>query len=282
MVFMELIETIMFISLIVISLCALISFLLIHRYFVIIYRIKKRSKLFLETATLNNRYNSIFHSLPENPYASYTCNSLQTFRNNNNTASIIKFLCGYVREQEHAWHEMHSKLNENILNMKKYNNELNELNKTHAGSSYIDIKGRFPLSKTKYAKYEEKLTTKSLPKPPVTKITIICEISYTSPKGQNHYSKLHNIDLNTILLKLKNIKEHEQSIEYQRVLMSNSKRYDILKRDNFMCKICGRTASDGARLEVDHIIPVSKGGKTVDKNLQTLCRECNQGKKAKT
>lgn len=63
--------------------------------------------------------------------------------------------------------------------------------------------------------------------------------------------------------------------------MTNSKRYDIFKRDNFMCKICGRTANDDAKLEVDHIIPVSKGGKSIDSNLQTLCRECNQGKKAK-
>ena len=63
--------------------------------------------------------------------------------------------------------------------------------------------------------------------------------------------------------------------------MSDSLRYDILKRDNFRCKICGITASEGAKLHVDHIIPVSKGGKTVKSNLQTLCERCNLGKSNK-
>lgn len=32
---------------------------------------------------------------------------------------------------------------------------------------------------------------------------------------------------------------------------------------------------------VDHIIPVAKGGKTVPKNLRTLCNVCNLGKSDK-
>ena len=43
---------------------------------------------------------------------------------------------------------------------------------------------------------------------------------------------------------------------------------------------CGRTPKEnGIRFEVDHVIPVDWGGKTETNNLQTLCRECNQGKK---
>jgi 5-methylcytosine-specific restriction endonuclease McrA len=36
--------------------------------------------------------------------------------------------------------------------------------------------------------------------------------------------------------------------------------------------------SDGVTLHVDHIVPVSRGGLTLDDNLQTLCQECNLGK----
>lgn len=64
----------------------------------------------------------------------------------------------------------------------------------------------------------------------------------------------------------------------QRDKMSPSLRYSILKRDNYRCRICGRSAVDGVQLEVDHIIPVSKGGESIESNLQTLCQECNRGK----
>lgn len=66
--------------------------------------------------------------------------------------------------------------------------------------------------------------------------------------------------------------------EQQRKLFSCSLRYKILKRDNFRCKYCGRGVEDGVKLNVDHIIPISKGGKTEESNLQTLCWECNIGK----
>ena len=49
---------------------------------------------------------------------------------------------------------------------------------------------------------------------------------------------------------------------------SHSLRYDILKRDGFRCVICGRTANDGVKLHVDHIIPIAKVEKTVKENLQ--------------
>ena len=63
--------------------------------------------------------------------------------------------------------------------------------------------------------------------------------------------------------------------------MSASLRYDVMKRDNFRCTICGRSADDGVTLHVDHIKPVSKGGKTEMSNLRTLCDYCNLGKSDK-
>ena len=77
-------------------------------------------------------------------------------------------------------------------------------------------------------------------------------------------------------------KHPKTSAEYERSKMSPSLRYDILKRDNFCCQLCGRsTRKHGVELEVDHIIPVSKGGKTEWGNLRTLCKDCNRGKGAK-
>ena len=51
-------------------------------------------------------------------------------------------------------------------------------------------------------------------------------------------------------------------------------RTAVLLRDGARCRKC-RTV---LHLEVDHIIPVSKGGETEESNLQTLCRRCNRRK----
>lgn len=60
-------------------------------------------------------------------------------------------------------------------------------------------------------------------------------------------------------------------------------RYDILKRDKFCCVICGSMPKiHNVTLEVDHIIPWVKGGKTTRDNLRTLCNKCNLGKSDKT
>jgi len=78
-------------------------------------------------------------------------------------------------------------------------------------------------------------------------------------------------------------KDHGQSIlaKEQRKLLTPSMRYDVLKRDGFRCTICGRGQEDGVKLHVDHILPVSKGGKTTPSNLRTLCQDCNLGKSDK-
>jgi hypothetical protein len=60
--------------------------------------------------------------------------------------------------------------------------------------------------------------------------------------------------------------------------ISASLRYTILRRDHFACRLCGATATEGISLEVDHIVPVSRGGTNDPHNLQTLCHACNAGK----
>jgi len=57
------------------------------------------------------------------------------------------------------------------------------------------------------------------------------------------------------------------------------KWWTVLARDKWKCLSCGRSArEDGVLLEVDHIIPRSKGGSDDMSNLQTLCKKCNIGK----
>lgn len=69
----------------------------------------------------------------------------------------------------------------------------------------------------------------------------------------------------------------------QRALMTARLRGWIKDRDNHTCKQCGISvdAEPNLLLEVDHIIPVSKGGLSEPENLQTLCWRCNRTKGAK-
>ena len=57
----------------------------------------------------------------------------------------------------------------------------------------------------------------------------------------------------------------------------DSIRAAVLVRDRGRCRRCRRAIN----LEMDHIVPVSKGGKTEESNLQTLCRRCNRAKSRK-
>ena len=57
-------------------------------------------------------------------------------------------------------------------------------------------------------------------------------------------------------------------------------RYKVMMRDYCRCCVCGRSpATDpDTVLEIDHIVPYSKGGETTFDNLQILCKQCNLGK----
>ncbi len=63
----------------------------------------------------------------------------------------------------------------------------------------------------------------------------------------------------------------------ERGRVSNKMRFSIYKRDGYRCRICGRSGCFDY-LEIDHIKPIAKGGKTTYDNLQTLCRRCNKEK----
>lgn len=135
-----------------------------------------------------------------------------------------------------------------------------------------------------YKKVEEKIINELLFKNE-NLLTLNVKCYYVSPKGQNYYCKEKTFqyeDLVELIGVIKNRQDYMKSAEYQRSIMNDSIRFDVLKRDNFCCKICGASAAeDGVKLEVDHIVPVSKGGKTEMENLQTLCIRCNRGKRDK-
>ncbi|MDR1188881.1 MAG: HNH endonuclease [Bifidobacteriaceae bacterium] len=69
----------------------------------------------------------------------------------------------------------------------------------------------------------------------------------------------------------------------QRALMTAALREQIKQRDRYTCLQCGVSlaAEPHLLLEVDHIMPVSRGGLSMPENLQTLCWRCNRSKGAR-
>lgn len=63
-------------------------------------------------------------------------------------------------------------------------------------------------------------------------------------------------------------------------------RNEILERNGFTCQLCGAGPGEPdpfnpnrkVRLHIDHITPVSQGGRGDKDNLRVLCSACNQGR----
>jgi hypothetical protein len=63
--------------------------------------------------------------------------------------------------------------------------------------------------------------------------------------------------------------------------LSKKTRFEVFKRDGFVCQYCGSHPPQ-AILHVDHIIAVAEGGGNEADNLVTSCEACNLGKGARS
>lgn len=99
------------------------------------------------------------------------------------------------------------------------------------------------------------------------------ELGYNVPNWLLLYKQLTGINFQTNL--------YDYSSKDQRKLMTRDLRVSIMQRDNYTCRMCGKYMPDEVGLHIDHIIPVTKGGKSVPDNLQVLCDKCNLRKSNK-
>lgn len=111
----------------------------------------------------------------------------------------------------------------------------------------------------------------------------VFRFEYESPAGEsNDYLEI-DITKNRLKDIQSQISKNVEKSGYnkiQRNAMTNDLREAIKKRDNYTCCLCGNSVYNEPNLllEVDHIIPIAKGGKTEASNLQTLCWRCNRQK----
>lgn len=114
----------------------------------------------------------------------------------------------------------------------------------------------------------------------------IYTFQYISPGGNSTVKcdiKLDLYNLEKLIIYLNELISFRKSIKGQRALLTLSLREKIKSRDNYTCQKCTISVFDenNLLLEIDHIVPLSRGGLTTEDNLQTLCWRCNRSKGAK-
>ena len=143
------------------------------------------------------------------------------------------------------------------------------------------------LKPEKLYKYEKKLFSKNELRP-FTSYTVKVKLKRTNINGNYQESKSCSFGPKEIMNLINRLAEKKgyyyldegiwnAIVRVERGKVTNKMRFAIYSRDGYRCKMCGRKRDD---LEIDHIIPIAKGGKTTMNNLQTLCHRCNVKKGA--
>ena len=235
-------------------------------------RVMKISKNYQEVMELNKKFN--FESIRNQFAIKEREFSVKSYYR----VLAIDILKYYIENNKNNFRDYLMCAIKNKENYDKYMIEFEKIN-NELDAKYIS--DNLHISKEKFIKLEKSLLKKVKINDSVYNISVKVYVYYRSPRGRNKYSKNRIVyfdELEEIYNSWLNGKTYEVTSKMERSIMNDSIRYNVLKRDNFTCVLCGATSKDGAKLQVDHIIPVSKGGKTVMSNLQTLCDRCNKGK----
>jgi len=131
-----------------------------------------------------------------------------------------------------------------------------------------------PLSKLNISSYERKFGT--------WRVALEKFIDYIN-------SKEDGIDTEPPLpSKVNNKKDQQLPVQPEKVVQKQRtsraanlrQRFKVMKRDGFKCILCGASPAMNSvcELHIDHIIPWSCGGETIEENLRTLCSNCNLGR----
>lgn len=66
--------------------------------------------------------------------------------------------------------------------------------------------------------------------------------------------------------------------DYEKELRTKVFESAVTTDGKYVCADCVNIFPNRIPMQVDHIIPLNKGGKTVPENLQILCKYCNSKK----
>lgn len=181
--------------------------------------------------------------------------------------------------------EVLDEINKTHYNKTHYNAYLEEVNKIKTFGLYSDIPGN--LKQDKLLKYEEIMFDEEIQRITPTYMIKVKLININS-SGYQKTSKIKIFGEDIVKNRINELNKRNGTFylnkeiwnaicRVERGRVSNKMRRKIYERDNYRCRCCGRSQNE-VDLEIDHIVPIAKGGKSTLDNLQTLCAECNKRK----
>ena len=179
--------------------------------------------------------------------------------------------------------EVSRALKNTLINKNNYDEYSEKLKDIRVFGEYSEEIGKLKIQKLK--KTEIKLFNVRTQKPQ-TSFFITVSLTLTNIQGRYQSSKYKAFnagEIKTIITKLNQKQGNfytnrdiwDSICRVERGKVTNKMRFYIYNRDGYRCRKCGRKTKD---LEIDHIYPIAKGGKTTMDNLQTLCHRCNARK----
>lgn len=269
----------------VLTIFLIVSIVAVGIVFLVLYLINFRYKNFVSSYCESIKQLEIINK-------KYCFNKIPSFNMENiydNERVFLDMTCKdyLVYELIEKQNQVRNALKKTLENYNLYNNYINEINDTLIYGIYN--KKPFLMNDKRLKSFERKIVEKNKLKPTI-KFSIRVTLYLTKINGEYKDEKRAFFgakEVKDIIRKINQKQGYYYTDEIWKSLckvergkVTNKIRFAIYERDGYRCVRCGKY-DNGSNLEIDHIIPISKGGKSTFDNLQTLCHDCNKEKGSK-
>ena len=188
-----------------------------------------------------------------------------------------------IYQLQYIKNEVSTQVNKININKQQYSNYINEIKGIKQFGQFQVSTGK--LKKDKLIKIEKRIIEKQTYRAPIMQFILKVTLYCSKINGDVYEKKSKNFSADEILALIKRLNMKRGNFFLDREIwdaicrvergkVSNKMRFSIYDRDGHRCRNCG-ISERYAPLEIDHIVPIAKGGKTTYDNLQTLCHKCN-------